>query len=210
MCVNVDCTSWAALAWGWIFPRGSPTYFCHPLHNPPYADALCFSLSVITLSLFLSLSLTHSHLPQCWTASNRARSLKEMSVHSLNIPQSTAVLAVLISFYEASWNCSIVISRGTFLCYICVCACVCTCFVFRCVQPLTSFLSFYGFTLNRLCCVTRKGNSFSQPVSHSLPLSGTTPPTPSASLFFSSSPLTISLLLKGMATAGQTSRQGYA
>ena len=57
MCVNVSWTSWAALAWGRIFPRGSPTYFCHPLHNPPYADALCFSLSV-TIFFSLSHSLT--------------------------------------------------------------------------------------------------------------------------------------------------------
>lgn len=52
----------------------------------------------------LSLCLTHSHLPRCWTAYNRAWWLKEMSVHSLITLRSNNMLTVLIQSYRASWN----------------------------------------------------------------------------------------------------------
>lgn len=122
MCVNVSWTTWAIRAWGWIFPGGSPPYFCHPLHNLPYADTLCY-----LLPLLFCLSLTHSHLPRYWTASNRAWWLKEMSVHSLIIPPSASVLTVLIQSYRAYWNCSFFESHGVllpFVGFLRVCVCV--------------------------------------------------------------------------------------
>lgn len=126
MRVNVSWTSWAALAWARIFPRGSPDLFL-----PSFAQSTvcwCIMFFIIcyrSLSLsFFFLSLAHSHLPQCWTASNRAWWLKEMSVHSLIIPQRAVLLTVLIQSYRASLNCSLVVSHGTLWVFIWVCVCV--------------------------------------------------------------------------------------
>lgn len=161
---------------------------------------------------FLSRSLTQLHLPQCWTASNGAWWLKEMSVHSLIIPPSTVVPTVLIQAYRGSWNCSLAVAHGTLLRFVCLMwVCVCVCVHTMCLgvfNLLLVLLLFCGFAINRLCSDTREGNSFSQLVSHSRPLSLTLPF--SLSLFPSSSLPLFLILLRGMATAGQTSRQGYA
>ena len=188
------------------FPLGDrPTYFCHPLHNPPYADALCFSLSVTALFFFLLFffffSLAHSHLPQCWTASNRAWWLKEMSVHSLIIPQRAVVLTVLIQSYRASWNCSLVVSHGSLWVFVRVCVCVL-------VVNLSLLSSCVMALLSVDCAVLQEGeNSFSQLVTHSLsltlPFSFGILPHPRRHHFFF-------FLLRGTATAGQTCRQDYA
>lgn len=122
---------------------------------------------IICYHFFFPLSLTHSHLPQCWTASNRAWRLKQMSVHSLIIPPSTAVLTVLIQSYRASWNCSIVVSHGTLLC--------CACFMRVCRVCFLLLSSYFMGLLSIDCAVLQEREIASHSWSVTLSLSLTLP-----------------------------------
>lgn len=135
-----------------------------------------------------------------------------MSVHSLIIPLSTAALTVLIQSYRASWNCSIAIPNDT-LCQdmlysLLVCVYVFVCVLIMCVRVCSTSYFFPYFFMGSLsidCAVLQKREMgpHSWSVTRSLPYSLSAWP-----LFFLSSTLlfiTISLLLRKKATAGQIS-----
>lgn len=154
----------------------------------------CIMFFIISHHFFcVALSLTHSHLPRCWTAYNRAWWLKEMSVHSLITPRSNNVLAVLIQSYRASWNW-----------YTCRITWHCSAFCMFHVD--VGEHAVYSGVLNLFLFSLISWLHSQWILSLSLSLS------PVSSLFFyplSSLPLFL-FCLGGMATAGQTSRQGYA
>lgn len=160
----------------------------------------CIMFFIISYHFFVSLSLTHSHLPQCWTAYNRACWLKEnvsaFINNSTECQCAHCAYSVTSSILE-SFTCRITWRSAAF-CMFYVGVCVHA--VYSGVFNLLLLSSFFMGVLAIDCAVLqeRQIDSHSWSVSLSLFL-------PS----FSSLPLFL-FCLGGMATAGQTSRQGYA
>lgn len=69
--------------------RVPPSYFRHLRHNPPYADALCFSIVCSRFFFFCfspPSSVFYEYLPQLWTASNSAWQIKRNVSAFINNP----------------------------------------------------------------------------------------------------------------------------